>query len=118
MEETSTTGANTEGSSQEISESDSQVSSLLRVLRSPTLSQLARKRKIQRNPSAPPTGIKRCKGTTSSDPKSVKPLDCVKQYPGNHLVVSVGKLFCSACREELSTKKSIIDLHIKSAKHL
>ena len=58
VEETSTIGADTEGSLQEISESDSRVSSLLRVLRSPTLSQLARKRKIQRNPSAPPTGIK------------------------------------------------------------
>lgn len=31
--------------------------------------------------------------------------------------MSTGKLFCSACREEVSTKKSIIDLHVKSAKH-
>ena len=65
----------------------------------------------------PPTGKKRCKGGTSGDPKSVKPADRVKQYPEGNLTVSAGKLFCVACREELSTKKSIIDLHLKSVKH-
>ena len=93
-----------------------QCSSLLSVLRHPIPSQLARKRKIQRN-RLPPTGTKRCKGTTVNDPKNVKPLDRVKQYAGDHFEVSAGKLFCSACREELSTKKSIIDLHLKSFKH-
>ena len=29
----------------------------------------------------------------------------------------MGKLFCLACREELSTKKSILEMHTKSAKH-
>ena len=28
------------------------------------------------------------------------------------------KLFCSACREPLALKKSVIDLHIASQKHL
>ena len=97
--------------------SDSDSPSLLSFLRSPTPSLLARKRKVQSNRPPPPTGAKRCKGETSSDPKHVKPLDRVTQYPGEQFVVSVGKLFCSACREEISTKKSIIDLHIKSAKH-
>ena len=116
MEDTSNTVDDTEGSSQEVSEevSDPHVSSLLKALHSPTLSQLACKRSIQRNSSGPLTGKKRCKGSTSSDPKSVKPVDRVKQYPGDHFV---NKLFCSACREEVSTKKRIIDLHIKSAKH-
>ena len=115
VEDTSNTVDDTEGSSQEVS--DPHVSSLLKALHSPTLSQLACKRSIQRNSSGPLTGKKRCKGSTSSEPKSVKPVDRVKQYPGDHFVVSANKLFCSACREEVSTKKRIIDLHIKSAKH-
>lgn len=32
--------------------------------------------------------------------------------------VSNNKLFCLACREELATKKSMIEMHIKSQKHL
>ena len=33
------------------------------------------------------------------------------------LTNSGGKLFCSACREELSLKLSIIKKHVESAKH-
>ena len=32
--------------------------------------------------------------------------------------MSNNKLICSACREELATKKSVIEMHIKSQKHL
>ena len=32
--------------------------------------------------------------------------------------MSSGKLFCLACREELSTKKNTLELHIKVAKHV
>ena len=32
--------------------------------------------------------------------------------------MSSGKLFCLTCREELSTKKSILELHIKAVKHV
>ena len=52
-----------------------------------------------------------------SDHKNIKPIDRVKQYANDHLQVSAGKLFCSACREEVSVKKSIIDKHINSTKH-
>ena len=31
--------------------------------------------------------------------------------------VSSGKLFCSACREELSLKLSIVKKHVQSSKH-
>ena len=57
--------------------------SLLSVLCQPAPSQLARKRKMQQNtvPALPPTGTKRCKGTTANDPKHVKPVDRVRQYP-------------------------------------
>ena len=85
-------------------EAGSSVVSLLSVLRRPTPSQLARKHKIQQL-------------HTVNDPKNVKPIDRVKQYANDHLQVSAGKLFCPACREEVSTKKSIIDKHINSTKH-
>ena len=40
-----------------------------------------------------------------------------KLYTGEPFTVSNKKLFCSACREELATKKSAIELHLKSIKH-
>ena len=41
----------------------------------------------------------------------------MKKYPNESLVVSAGNLFCSACREEVSLKSSVVANHIKSAKH-
>ena len=82
------------------------VPSLLSVLLAPKLSDLTRKRKIQSNPG-------KCKkvctsSSTSSEPKIVKAVDRVRKYPNEQLNVSAGKLFCKACREELSLKSSII----------
>ena len=56
-------------------------------------------------------------GRTENDPKRVPEADRIKQFPNEHFTLSGGKLFCLACREELSTKKSILELHTKSAKH-
>ena len=39
------------------------------------------------------------------------------RYANEGLTVSNKKLFCRACREELSVKTSVINNHIKSAKH-
>lgn len=85
----------------------SSTSFIVHVLHSPTPSQLAHKRKIHCTHS-PYNWSKVLQRRTSRDPKGVKPLDRVWQYPGGQLVVPAGKLFCSACREEVSTKKSII----------
>ena len=52
------------------------------------------------------------------EPKSTSPAQCIKQYPGEQLDTSAGKLFCKACREELSLKGSSIANHVKSAKHV
>ena len=52
------------------------------------------------------------------EPKSVTPSERVKKYPNESLVVSAGRLFCSACREEVSLKSSVISNHIRSAKHM
>ena len=90
-------------------------SSFMAKFKQPNPSHLARKRTIQCNPSI---GMKRSKGRTVNDPKKVSAADRVKQFPNEHFNLSSGKLFCLACREELSTKKSILELHIKAAKHV
>ena len=53
-------------------------------------------------------GRKRSKGKTKNDPKKVSPADRVQFYHKEPFTVSAGNLFCLACREELSTKKSIL----------
>ena len=84
-------------------ESEPQVVSLLNyVLKPPQASTLARKRKIAANS---PKGMKRSKGVTTNDPKSVCPSDKVKAYPDEPFSISNKKLFCSSCREELPLKK-------------
>ena len=89
--------------------------SLLDVLRCPPASHLARRRKLN---TLPPSGRKRSRGSiTATCPKSVTPRDRVKEYPGERLLVSNNKLFCQACREELSLKKSSVEKHCKSQKH-
>ena len=79
------------GSSKNIESESSQSTgkvSLLDKLKSPTSSDLARKRKLASNP--PPKGMKRSK------------------FAGENLAVLSGKLFCNACRETLSVKKSVL----------
>ena len=103
------------GSSSESTALVSTPPSILDRLRSPTPSDLARKRKIRQN--LPPKGVKRGKGRGFADPKGVVPADRVRNYPEESFTVSNNRLFCSACREEVATKKSVIELHIKSQKH-
>ena len=83
---------------------------------SPDPSLLARKRKTLNNP--PPVGKKRSTGSRSRNDPSVHPSKRVSEYPGEHLKVSGGKLFCVACREVLSVKSSTLANHMKSSKHL
>ena len=53
----------------------------------------------------------------STDPSSVTPLQRAKEFSSEFVGVSTGKLFCRACREELSIKKSSIQKHVTSVKH-
>ena len=95
----------------------SSVVSLLDKLRSPVPSELARKRKVSTNP--PPVGQKRSKGGSACAVlKSVSPQDRVRELADNSLCVSAGKLFCRACREELSVKKSVVKNHVESMKQI
>lgn len=52
------------------------------------------------------------------DPKNISGSEHVKAYPDEQLTVSNRELFCHACQEELATKKSSIESHIKSQKHI
>ena len=69
---------------------------LLDRLKSPTLSDLARKRKLGSNPANPPKGMKRGKGAVSHEPQSVTPSQRMREFPGENLSVLSGKLFCTA----------------------
>ena len=77
---------------------------------------LAHKRRWKQNP--PPKGVKWGKGKEKGDPKKITASECVKAYPHEEFCVSNTKLFCRACREELATKKSSFEYHIKSQKHM
>ena len=92
-------------------ESEPVARNLLQRLKAPKKSDLCRKRKIQ---SLPPIGKKRASGL--KEPK-VLPTQRVSEFPGEQLSVSLGRLFCNACRETLSVKRSTVLNHIKSAKH-
>ena len=82
--------------------------SLLDRLKAPTQSDLARKRKIER-PKKRKSSV-----SNQTDPKSVSPAQRVKDFPNECLDVREGKLFCVACREVLSLKKSTVKNHISS----
>lgn len=109
------TGSSLSGASDSTeSESSSNTLSLLAKLCCPKPSDLARKRKVASNP--PPVGKRRARGHGTFDPKSVTPSQRVKEFPDECLTVSNKQLFCTACREELSTKCSIINNHVSSTK--
>ena len=90
-------------------------SSLLDRLKNPTPADIARPRKIRKN--QPPRGKRTCRGTLGSDPKGVSPSQRVREFPTEPSTVSHGQLFCSACREQLSLKRSILKNHVESVKH-
>ena len=83
-----------------------QEASVINRLKSPPESDLSRKRKVKTNPS------KGVKGATSSKSQKVSFSSRIKEFPSQHLSIHKGKLFCNACREYLSLKKSVISLHI------
>ena len=84
------TGENEEGGRLDSSGELFAVPSLLYRLKSPQVSDLARKRKLKCNP---PKGTMKGKGSVASNPKNVSPLDQVKAYPNEHFTVSYNKNF-------------------------
>ena len=53
-----------------------------------------------------------------TDAKSVTPVQRFSEFPDEQLKVSACKLFCTACREEVGLKRSIIQNHVKNTKHM
>ena len=53
----------------------------------------------------------------NSDTTKVPFYERVKQFPGENLIVRERKLFCSGCREIISSKKNVLKIHISSKKH-
>ena len=88
-----------------VGSSSSSVISLLDRLKSPVAADIARKRQTKTNP---PIGKRPCRGSTSSDPKGIPPSKRVLDFPNEQLKVSGGKVFCTACREELGLKSKIM----------
>ena len=90
--------------------------SLLDYLKAPTPSDLAHKQKMACSPS--PKGKKRSCGRGANNPKSVTPIQHVKEHHDECLTVSNKQLFCRSCREELSLISRVVSNHVKSAKRL
>ena len=108
-------GDDSDESEEEAGEDSSRAVSLLDRLKSPTASDLSRKRKVHCNP---PTGKRRSSGRHGMKEPKIKPSHRVSEFPDEELSVSaVGRLFCKACRETLSVKRSTIANHVKSTKH-
>lgn len=53
----------------------------------------------------------------NSDPKNMSLRDRIEEFPEENLCLRGGKLFCSGCKEILSSKKSILKNHFASKKH-
>ena len=88
--------------------------SILDVLKAPDKSDLARKRKTEKPKTTGADKKRKSRAPNQTDPKTVSPADHVKQFPGECLEAQHDKLFCAACREELSLKKSTVKSHIYS----
>ena len=67
----------------------------------PSKAEIARERTL---PSI--SGKNKTRG--NCDAKNISIHDRIQQYPGEELSIKDGKLFCLACREIVSTKKSIL----------
>ena len=102
------------------SASDDSVQRFVNSFRAPKLSNLTKMRVARRNAhtSATTPTKRKSKPSCSTEPKSVTPMQRFHEFPREELTQSAGKLFCNACREELSLKLTIIKLHITSGKHL
>lgn len=90
------------------------VPSLLTRLKQAPVAAVNRKRKVAQNSS---TRQRHKTPRTTHDPKGVSPEQRVREFPEEKFVVSGKKLFCTACREEVAVKKSVVELHVKSEKH-
>ena len=90
---------------------------ILNRLKPPQKSDLSQKRKMER-PKTTGADKKRKSGVSNStNPKTVSSaVRHVKEFTGEYLDIRNEKLFCVACREELSVKKSTIKNYLYSGR--
>jgi len=103
----------------EVSQTQSQPTiSLLERLKSSKPSELSRKRKVEclNRPATYKKHSHQAGAVNPTDPKNISPATRVKEFPDECLTVRSGKLFCSACREEVALKKSTIKSHLVGEK--
>ena len=76
----------------------------------PVPSSIARDRSLQ-------STFGKYKRRGNSDTVKVPLRERVRQFPDENFILREGKLFCNACRQILSTKKSVLKIHVSSKKH-
>lgn len=86
----------------------------------PALAAHERQRTMKTN--RPPKGVRRAVANgwgvrKTKEPTKVTPSDRVRAFPNDCLEVAKGRLFCRACKHELSVRWSNFNVHINSNKH-
>lgn len=79
----------------------------------PEKASISRKRKVIVN-----TGQYKASREYKNPNSKTSVWDRIKEFPGQHLVCVRGQLRCNACQETLAQKKSTVEKHVKSKKHL
>eukprot|EP00117_Sycon_ciliatum_P002162 scpid29670/ scgid7509/ len=101
--------------------SDTDESDALEALACVDGAQVSRKRSLQRTSLEKSEASGSSKQTRIAHGKStvvdVSPAKRIEEFPNECLVVDSGKLVCTACRLELSKKRSIIVSHIETNCH-
>ena len=86
----------------------------------PMLAAHHRPRKLKVN-KPPPGGVRRSVSglgvRKTKEPSSVRALDRVKSYPDECLESRQGRLFCRACKHDISVRKTAFITHLSSKKH-
>ena len=62
-------------------------------------------------------GRPRTRGGQSTKMKRINPMDRIREFPNEYLSVSAGKLFCDVCHVVVQSKKSVVKVHVLSARH-
>ena len=67
----------------------------------------------------PPSGKRGRKvaGRKTTDPKTVSAASRLAEFPNHTFMVSKGRLFCKACKTEVTMIKSSIKKHITTSRH-
>lgn len=77
---------------------------------------ISRPRSFERS-SKPKKNRTRVRGGASTTVSRVNSAKRIEEFPGEHLCISAGQLFCDACHTVVMPKKSIVKGHISTDRH-